>query len=191
MAHKAHGIAIGGVEVSADLIGDIIRREGGINSFTNQRSDRGGPTRCGITLPALSDALGRQATVNDLRQLTEKDIRDFYADRYVRPFVGLIKDPKLLAFCVDYAVNSGVQTVIKAIQRAVGVNPDGVIGPVTARAVSATDPEKLFSLLWVTRQELYFRLAFDSPAVRAFLSDHPTLNLHNLRGWLRRLSEFV
>lgn len=166
-----------------------------MDSFTNRRSDRGGPTRCGITLGAWSKAIGRQATVDDLRKLTEKDIRDFYADQYLRPFVGLIKDQKLLAFVVDYAVHSAApgqpKLVIKAIQQAVGVEPDGIIGPKTARAVSDADTQKLFSKLWCDRLELLMRLAFDSPEVREFLMTHPRTNLWNARGWLRRLAEFV
>ena len=43
----------------------------------------------------------------------------------------------------DMAVNSGVKTAIKTLQRAVGATPDGVIGPVTMQMISSMPGPRL------------------------------------------------
>ena len=50
----------------ADLIDDILRREGG---YVNHPADKGGPTNFGITQDTLSRYIGRQALISDVKNL--------------------------------------------------------------------------------------------------------------------------
>jgi lysozyme family protein len=45
----------------------------------------------------------------------------------------------------DFAVNSGVGTAARALQRAVGAVPDGQIGPPTVRAARAKDAQTVIT----------------------------------------------
>lgn len=63
------------------IIARVIDREG--DKFTNHPNDSGGPTRYGITQSALSEYLGRPATIDDVRDLTLGQATDFYWHRQV------------------------------------------------------------------------------------------------------------
>ena len=45
---------------------DALLNVEGWPQYTNRPSDKGGPTKGGITLPALSEYLGRPATIEEL-----------------------------------------------------------------------------------------------------------------------------
>ncbi len=87
------------------LLDDIIRREGG---FVDDPTDLGGATKYGITQKTLSDFLGRPATKDEVRDLTEATARDIYRKNYVRPFDAYAQDEALYALLVDSAVQHGV-----------------------------------------------------------------------------------
>lgn len=63
------------------IIDRVIAREG--EKFTNNPNDSGGPTKYGITQGALTEYLGRPATVDDVRNLTRERATDFYWHRQV------------------------------------------------------------------------------------------------------------
>ena len=65
-----------------DIINGILNREG--DMFINNPDDAGGPTKFGWTIPALSDYLGRPATVNDIRNLTRVAAYFAYLQKYWR-----------------------------------------------------------------------------------------------------------
>jgi lysozyme family protein len=74
----------------------------------------------------------------------------------------------------DWAVNSGTGRAAKALQRVVGVTPDGGIGPATLAAVEKKDPEDIVHALADVREQFYRGLrTFDTFG----------------RGWLRRNEE--
>lgn len=98
------------------LLDDILRREGG---FVDHPSDRGGPTKYGITQAALSDYRGRPVSVDDVRTLSEHEARAIYVERYVsRPGFDRLEHTALMALLVDCAVNHGVTRAAKWLQQA-------------------------------------------------------------------------
>ena len=72
----------------------------------------------------------------------------------------------------DFAVNSGVYAAVRALQRALGVNSDGVLGPKTLEAVAAADRVGVIVNLHAERI--------------VFLARLPTFE-HFGRGWSRRV----
>ncbi len=54
-----------------------------------------------------------------------------------------------------FGVNAGMKRAIKAAQEIVGVKPDGVIGPVTLKALNAYS-EKLFDILFDASEAEYY-----------------------------------
>lgn len=106
--------------------------EGG---YSNRKTDRGGPTKYGITQGTLSADLGRPATIDDVKNLTLARAEAIYRKNYWAQSGG-----DLLPAGLDYAVfNSGVMSgparAAKILQQVVGVSPDGIIGVRTLDAL--------------------------------------------------------
>ena len=161
-----------------DIVGDILLREGG---WVDHEADRGGATNMGVTLPTLSDWLGRQATIEDLKALTEADARTLYTELYItKPGFGFIPNQKMLALVVDMSVNHGLKAAVKMLQRAVGTEDDGVLGPKTKDAVQAANYGQLYLRLCAERVRFYGRLITKNPSQSVFAA-----------GWANRAAEFI
>lgn len=185
----------------SDLISEIILREGG-DKFTNIGADRGGATKYGVTQATLSKYRGRPASVQDVKDLTEKEARAIYLQLYVRgPNFHLINDERLMTLAVDCGVNHGQPRAIKWLQELVGVKADGIFGPITAAAINRQDPEKLYKRLLARRVRFYgaiiandwkraMRKAKATPGLQddMALSD---LQAMFAGGWLNRAAGFI
>lgn len=149
----------------------LLQHEGG---YTNHPEDPGGPTNYGITIFDYRKYVKPGATAADVKAMSLDDAKAIYKPKY---WDALRCDdlPAGVDYAVfDYGVNSGISRSAKVLQRIVGVDDDGRIGPVTLKAVAAVDPKML---------------------VRA-ISDERLTFLHNLRtwpvfgkGWARRVAE--
>jgi lysozyme family protein len=86
-----------------EIIDALIRREGG---FVDHKDDKGKATKYGITQATLAEWLGRPASVDDVKALTEHEAREIYREEYItRPgFLG-IENEAVRALAVDCAVN--------------------------------------------------------------------------------------
>jgi lysozyme family protein len=108
--------------------------EGG---YVNHPLDPGGHTNRGITLRTYRSVMGDNATVDDLKRITDEEVAHIYRQRYWLPIKG-DQLPAGVDYCVfDYAVNSGPRQATKTVQRVVGAKPDGAFGPRTLTAVTA------------------------------------------------------
>lgn len=103
--------------------------------LSDNAADRGGITKYGVTIPTMTEYLGRQATPSDIRALTRDTAIDVYYKLYwLRPKINSLP-PALAEVVFDFAVNSGRGRAIKALQHAVGVPEDGNLGPQTVAQV--------------------------------------------------------
>lgn len=134
------------------LIGRVLSHEGG---YSLDPRDPGGETQWGISKRAYP-------AVN-IRALTRDQAIEIYRRDYWARVQG-DKLPAAVAFQVlDAAVNHGVGTAIRWLQRAVGVADDGVIGPLTLAAVAAAPAADLVLLFNAERLEFYAKLStFDA-----------------------------
>jgi lysozyme family protein len=111
----------------------LLGHEGG---YVNDQRDPGGETNWGITI-AVARAEGYSGPMRDLPVAKAKDI---YRARYWAP-VRADELPDSMRFDVfDAAVNHGASQSAKWLQRAVGTQPDGVIGAVTVAAARNAGP---------------------------------------------------
>jgi lysozyme family protein len=114
--------------------------EGG---YVNHPSDPGGMTNLGVTKRVWEEWVGRESNEKEMRSLTPEMV----APLYKRKFWDACKCDELptgvdyLVF--DFAVNAGPGRSAKILQTAIGVTPDGGIGPITLAAVKAHDPVEL------------------------------------------------
>lgn len=106
----------------------VLGHEGG---YVNDPNDPGGETKWGISKRSYPDL--------EIKFLTRDQAALIYLRDFWTPIHG-DEIPFALAFQgFDFAVNSGVQTAIRYMQRALGVVDDGHWGPVTQRAAMGCD----------------------------------------------------
>jgi lysozyme family protein len=166
------------VNAIEDIIDDLLAREGG---YVNQWPDRGGATNGGITQATLSAWLKREATVEEVRALTDEAKRAIYWKLYyAEPGFSCIDDFDLLSLVVDSAVQHGTRTVIRWLQRCCDVVQDGILGPITQAAIESHGGAWLYRRLLAIRIGYYFAIIADSPAQAAFA-----------KGWFNRIKHFI
>ncbi len=133
--------------------------------YTPGENDPGGETKWGISKRSYPN--------EDIKALTRDQakaiyLRDFWRRGQMERF-----DSALSFQVFDFAVNSGIGTAIRALQRAAGVADDGWIGPITINAIRANSGD--VAILYVAeRLEFMTRLA-----------NWPQAG----RGWARRIAD--
>lgn len=109
-------------------LAEVLRHEGG---YVNDARDPGGETNMGISR--------RSYPREDIKGMT----RARAAEIYRRDFWNAVRGDDLPAgldlVAFDAAVNSGPRRGAEWLQAALGVTPDGKIGPVTVAAAAAAD----------------------------------------------------
>jgi len=118
--------------------------------------------------------IGREATEQEMRDLTPEDVAPIYKKNYWDRVKGDDLPSGVDWACFDWAVNSGSGRPAKALQRCVGATPDGAIGPMTLRAVADNEPKRLVEGVYTQRQKFY--------------EDLKTFETFG-RGWTRRNKE--
>lgn len=109
--------------------------EGG---YSNRKSDRGGPTKYGITHRTLAAHLGvPSVSAERVRNLTLAEAEVIYRKSYWVQSGGDVLPKGLDYAAFDFGVNSGPNRAVKYLQRVVGVKQDGWIGEQTMKAVNA------------------------------------------------------
>lgn len=141
----------------------LIGHEGG---YVHHPQDPGGETNFGITK--------RSYPAEDIRGMTLERAKAIYLrDFWDRAGCGYVPDAARFDL-FDMAVNSGVKPAIMAMQRAIGADPDGVIGPKTLLLLDNTDP-------------LRFRMRFNGYRLQ-LMSSLPTWPAFG-RGWANRIAK--
>lgn len=159
--------------------------EGG---YANEAGDMGGETYAGITrrnFPrwagwAIVDAhkpLGHNEVIADegLAGL----VRDFYRSLFWDAIkLDQISSQRVANFTFDWYVNSGVWAV-KALQEAMCLVADGVVGPATIAAVNGAKEDVLMGVLVEKRISFYEGIVARHPEQGKFL-----------QGWINRANSF-
>tara|TARA_R110000824_G_scaffold103363_1_gene245548 strand:+ start:616 stop:1101 length:486 start_codon:yes stop_codon:yes gene_type:complete len=149
----------------------LLEHEGG---YVNDSRDSGGMTNLGVTKRVYDEWIGRESTEQEMRDLTPDDVAPIYKKNYWDRVKGDYV-PSGVDWCLyDWAVNSGSGRPAKAVQRAVGATPDGVIGKQTVGLIMEKDPKYIIDYVYTVRQAFY-----------EGLDDYK----HFGRGWSRRNTE--
>lgn len=114
--------------------------EGG---YVNDPDDPGGVTNYGITWRTLSDWRGCTVQPEDVAQLTKQEVSAIYLARFWQVMRGDQLPAGLDLYAADFAVNSGPARAASELQRLVGTEDDGFVGPKTLEAVRKKDPLRL------------------------------------------------
>lgn len=157
-----------------EIIARVIGREGGVSQVPGESWI----TRWGQTPRWLKD-FNLQTPTN------AAEAADNYAEWMRRTRLDQVVGdvPDVLAdIVVDYAVHSGHVPAIQALQAAVGVRADGVIGPVTLKAIEIDgDRRRAAAQIIAQRSEFQGELIARNP-------DHYS---RYALGWARRQGEFI
>jgi lysozyme family protein len=107
--------------------------EGG---YSNRATDRGGPTKYGITHKTLAAHRGQASvTAAQVRAMRIEEAEDIYRRSYWAQSGGDVLPPGLDYATFDFGINSGPARAVKALQKVVDVRADGHIGEQTLDAV--------------------------------------------------------
>lgn len=147
----------------------LLKHEGG---FVNHAADPGGATRYGIT-----EAVARKSGyAGDMKDLPVSIAKHIYKNLYWDTIRADELPGQIRYLVFDAAVNSGAAQSIKWLQRSIGAEDDGKLGPITMRMVQDCNPDKLARVLLATRLRFM-----------AGLSTWPAFG----RGWARRIADLL
>jgi lysozyme family protein len=162
----------------------VLKWEGGLS---NDPADRGGLTNRGVTQATYNRyRRDKGLPLQSVAKMTDTEMREIYWVYYWQPILGDAHAYPLALALFDTAVNMGVGTAIKLLQRAINdllptdkwVTVDGKLGRLTLIATKTLDPRKLALRLCDRREERYRAIVRANPTQQKFL-----------RGWLNRLND--
>ena len=158
-----------------ECLAEILKHEGG---FVNNRHDPGGMTNLGVTRKVWEAWTHRPAGETDMRALKQSDVAPLYRVNYWNA-LGAQFLPAPIALCVfDFGVNSGVSRGARYLQRIVGVNEDGHIGPASLGALDK----------WISTHSIVEFVRRYANLRRGFYRSLSTFE-HFGKGWTRRVDE--
>lgn len=143
---------------------------------SDHKNDKGGRTNQGIIQSVYDDyRLAKGLTKKDVYEISGDEVLDIYYSRYW--LVGKCdKLPEKIAIAqFDSCVNHGPGNAAKFLQRALGVDADGKIGPITLEKVKSFSEIDLIEKYSVQRETFYRKIVERDPSQNVFL-----------KGWLRR-----
>lgn len=160
----------------------IHEKEGG---FVHDPDDAGGATNMGVTLKTYAAYCKRKGyprpTVERLKNLSEAKWQDIMRTMYWDVIGGDCIQSQSVALAIyDWAVHSGTSVAIKHVQRILGVQADGIVGPITLAAINSASPLPLFDQIKQDRIKFFGTLIIQRPKNRKFLN-----------GWLNRVNSIT
>lgn len=153
----------------------ILRWEGG---FGNDPVDRGGATNKGITIATFRHYYGANATIEQLKSLTDEQWMHIFICGFWNPFkADNIANQSVANICVDWAWASGTITAIKQVQALVGVTADGKVGTQTLATINKANQRHLFDKIKSARLRFVDAIVRRDPRQKKFIN-----------GWKRRIN---
>lgn len=153
----------------------ILKWEGG---FANDPLDKGGATNKGITIGTFRQFYGKDATVEQLKRITDEQwLHVFKAGYWDRWQADRITNQAVANILVDWVWASGVNG-IKIPQRVLGVADDGIVGEKTLAALNAQNPAEFFAKIHAERIKFVDDIVRRNPTQARFI-----------KGWKNRIND--
>lgn len=156
----------------------ILRWEGG---FVDDPLDRGGATNKGITIGTFRNFYGKEATVEQLKNITDEQWLHIFKSGYWDKWkADDIENQSIANIVVDWAWGSGAATSIKQVQKILGVAVDGIVGDDTLTAINIAGQRSLFVKIHNRRIEFVENIVKRDPSQARFL-----------KGWKNRINSLT
>ncbi len=166
------------------IIDKNLEHEGG---YVNNKNDRGGETKWGITKPFMEDlkyALpgGKAKPIKDL---TVEDAKLLYKALWDRYNLGYVRDKNVAYAIFDYMINTYHHTAAKRVQetlntKGAGLKVDGHLGEMSLKAIHNSDYKWLIDELLKNRYYNYREQVNKRPDQHGFYA-----------GWMNRLNKIA
>jgi lysozyme family protein len=166
------------------IIDKNLEHEGG---YVNDKNDRGGETKYGITKPFMEEykyALPDEKAI-PIKDLTVDDAKKLYKAMWDRYNLGYIRDKDLAYVIYDYMINSYAGTVAKRTQeilntKGAALKVDGHIGEKSLNAIHDSDPKWLIDEILKNRQHHHRQDVYNNP-----------VQIKYYAGWMNRLNKIA
>lgn len=156
----------------------ILKWEGG---FVDDPLDRGGATNKGITIGTFRNFYGKDATVEQLKHITDEQWLHIFKSGYWDKWkADDIENQSIADIVVDWAWASGTVTSIKQVQKILGVAVDGIVGDDTLTAINIAGQRSLFVKIHNRRIEFVENIVKRDPSQARFL-----------KGWKNRINSLT
>lgn len=156
----------------------ILKWEGG---FVDDPLDRGGATNKGITIGTFRNFYGKDATVEQLKHITDEQWLHIFKSGYWDKWkADDIENQSIADIVVDWAWASGTVTSIKQVQKILGVAVDGIVGNDTLTAINTEYQRSLFVKIHSRRIEFVENIVKRNPSQSRFL-----------KGWKNRINSLT
>ncbi len=153
----------------------VMKYEGG---YANHPNDPGGETYKGISRRSHPDWAG-WSYIDARQPVPEHLVMSFYYERFWTPLRCDETPYPVGEYLFDFAVNVGHRRAIMAVQNALRVAADGILGPITMGAIKRSDPTILMYKLLEERIDYYTAIT---------LRNRRQFEVFYL-GWIRRTIE--
>jgi lysozyme family protein len=159
----------------------ILKAEGG---YVNHPLDRGRATNYGVT-QSTYDSYRKKVgqSPQSVRAITPDELKAIYEVEYwiasgANQIADFNEEVALLHF--DCAVNCGVGSAIKMLQKLVDVKVDGKFGPVTRQRVMYESNHNLYTRYMAARLKYYIAITRRDKTQMFFLA-----------GWVKRMADLL
>ena len=154
----------------------ILKWEGGFALLPN---DPGGQTNKGVTWWTWQKFYGK--THDEFLHMPADKWEYIYKVGYWDVMHGdEIKSQDIAEILAEWCWGSGTSVPAKAVQRALGLRADGVMGEATVAAINAADQETLYQTLITDRFRFLAHIPYYTPTNWAYID-----------GWLNRMTDLV
>ena len=157
-----------------DAIEKVLKEEGG---YVKDPVDRGGETFRGISRKFFPKWEGWEIVdIDYFDDRLDELVVGFYRDYFWKPIhLDKVEDEFVASMLLNVAVNQGKRSVVKKIQRILGVKVDGIIGPVTLQALNDSNRDAFVYQFILETIDLYTHLITTDKRQKRFIA-----------GWLAR-----
>jgi lysozyme family protein len=172
----------------------VIENEG---IYDNDKDDSGGETVYGISRKNFPDwdgwhiVDGLKKGLSDKKSITDKihnsdiikNVESFYFEHFWIKAMCAEINPKIAIFHFDTAINMGIKTANKLLQRSLGFNGsdiDGIIGKKTLSTLKLSEANNVLTRYKLNRKMRYVDIVEKNPTQQKFL-----------KGWNNRLDSVM
>ena len=138
--------------------------------YVDDPTDTGGETKYGVSKNNNPDL--------DIYRLNWVRAKERFFENYWSPGKCDEIENRIAVLHFDGCVNHGVGQASKFLQRAVGAEDDGVVGPQTIELVNRADPVTVCNSICDQREQFYYNIVADNPSQEKYID-----------GWIRRIDE--